>query len=354
MGGTSAGLTAGWGGDSVRLVKKLILPLLLLALYDAHAQPSFSGAYRGRLSNGAEIVLVSAGGAAGALYVVNYATRSLELATLNVASDGAYNSITPSGIQARGRFTTTGATLTYGNLAAAAPTRVPLYGPTQQVAGGYFGFLNDQVTKTVESLTVIATNQGEVFLMAIRGSSYDAGLGVIDAAGNFSVPTVAGGRYSGRLNAVNGAVTGNMSIAGYGLVPFSLVQGRTAVLQNVSTRGFVGSGDSIMIVGFVVADSAKAVIVRALGPTLTQFGVSGVLADPQIEIFDAAGRVIGANDNWGAAEAATRIPAASGLTNIDARDAGLVLNLDPGSYTVVVRGAGGGTGNAIVEVYEVR
>lgn len=331
----------------------LSLAVALATASYASAQPSFSGAFRGKLPNGSELLLSSVNGTTGVIYVLSYSSKTLDIATFSTASDGSFTVVTPRGVQASGRFTPSTTTGVYGGQTFSA-ARVPFYGNTQAIAGGFSGYANDQVARTVSSLNIIASNQGEVFLLNLRGSSFDAGVGVLDSSGNFSVPTVSGDRYSGRLAVVNGAVTGNITIAGYGTLPIGLVQTRTGVLQNVSTRGFVGTGDSVMIAGFIVADFSKAVIVRAMGPTLRRFGVTGVLADPSIEVFDSAGRSLGSNDDWSLAAAASRIPAASGLTDIDSKDAGMVLTLDPGAYTVVVRGVGGITGNAIVEVFEIR
>lgn len=131
-----------------------------------------------------------------------------------------------------------------------------------------------------------------------------------------------------------------------------------ATLVNVSTRGYVGTGDGVLIAGFVVRGlAAKRVLVRAAGPGLAGQGVSGVLEDPQFGVYAAAtGAVLGGNDNWeasaeilAAAQQAGAFPLAEG-----SRDAAAVMTLAPGAYTVVVSGVGATTGNALVEVYELR
>ena len=97
----------------------------------------------------------------------------------------------------------------------------------------------------------------------------------------------------------------------------------------------------------------KQLLLRAAGPGLATFGVPNTLGDPALAVFNAAGGRIAENDNWAAALQSTfdavgafRLPSGS-------RDAALVSNLPPGSYTVQVRGADGGTGEALVEIYEV-
>jgi hypothetical protein len=123
-------------------------------------------------------------------------------------------------------------------------------------------------------------------------------------------------------------------------------------LGNVSARGQVGTGDNILIGGLIVGGSApKAVVVRALGPTLTQFGVTGVLADPVLELRDANGNLVEANNDWQQSPGAATISAA-GKAPLNARESALARTLSPGNYTALVRGVGGTTGTALVEVYD--
>jgi hypothetical protein len=122
---------------------------------------------------------------------------------------------------------------------------------------------------------------------------------------------------------------------------------------NMSARGSVGTGDSALISGFIVGDVESAtVVVRALGPSLASFGVSGVLSDPVLTIYDSKKSVIASNDNWHDGNNATDIQR-KGLSPPNALDSAIVLHLPAGSYTAIVRGANGATGNALVEVYHL-
>ena len=119
----------------------------------------------------------------------------------------------------------------------------------------------------------------------------------------------------------------------------------------MSTRGFVGTGDNVLISGFIIGDVDSAtVIVRALGPSLASYGVSGVLSDPTLTIYDSSGSVIASNDNWEADPNAIYVQK-NGLTPPSAFESALVLHLPAGAYTAVVRGANGGTGVGLAEVY---
>jgi hypothetical protein len=129
--------------------------------------------------------------------------------------------------------------------------------------------------------------------------------------------------------------------------------GLNSLLANVSGRGFVGSGDNVLISGFIVGDvGSGTVIVRALGPSLGSFGVSQPLSDPVLTIYDSNGSVIATNDNWQDDNHASDVRR-NGLAPRNALDSAIVLRLPAGAYTAVVRGANGATGNALVEVYHL-
>jgi hypothetical protein len=121
----------------------------------------------------------------------------------------------------------------------------------------------------------------------------------------------------------------------------------------MSTRGSVGAEDNVLINGFIVGEVASAtVVVRVLGPSLASFGVSGVLSDPTLTIYDSTGSAIASNDNWQDNINAIDVQK-NGLAPPNALESALVLHLPAGAYTAVVTGAGGVTGNALVEVYDL-
>jgi hypothetical protein len=135
-----------------------------------------------------------------------------------------------------------------------------------------------------------------------------------------------------------------------------------SILGNISTRSFVQTGDDVMIGGFIVAGSApKRVIVRALGPELTQYGVPNVLNDPTLELHDSTGRLIARNDDWQhtiigrfIGNGQVRDIIASGLAPTDGRESAMVVELPAGDYTAIVRGVNDTTGVALVEGYDLQ
>ena len=125
-------------------------------------------------------------------------------------------------------------------------------------------------------------------------------------------------------------------------------------MQNVSTRAMVSTGDNVLINGFIVTGAdPKTVVLRALGPSLSQFGVSGVLADPLLSVYNSSGTLIATNDNWQTDIGATFIEQ-NGLAPGDPAEAAtLQTNLAPGAYTMVVRGNNSTQGVSLAEAYEI-
>jgi len=147
-------------------------------------------------------------------------------------------------------------------------------------------------------------------------------------------------------------VTGANSAQGIALVElYDLSPQSNSKLANISTRGFVGTLDDVLISGFTIGDVGSAtVVVRALGPSLTSYGVSGVLSDPTLTIYDSTGTVIASNDNW--LDNVNWIDVQqNGLSPPNEQESALVLHLPAGAYTAIERGANGGTGIGLVEVY---
>src|SRR5688500_12779759 len=177
-------------------------------------------------------------------------------------------------------------------------------------------------------------------------------------AGMGAFPLVANSRDAAFLQSIDGTRSVHLKGTGAGVALVELYDTGSGIsprLVNVSARNQVGTGDNILIFGFFVdGTGTKNVLIRAIGPRLTDLGVTGVLADPRFEVFRAGTTAaVVSNDNWDASLASTfTAVGAFGLTT-GSRDAALVTALTPGSYTVQVSGVNGGTGEALVEIYEV-
>jgi hypothetical protein len=160
----------------------------------------------------------------------------------------------------------------------------------------------------------------------------------------------------GAYTAIVGGVKGT---AGIGLVEvYDLDSNVNSRLANISTRGSVDTGDNVMIGGFIVqGNQPKQVVIRGIGPSLKQFGISNALSDPALELHDSSGAVIATNNNWQTTQIGGVITGDqmndiknSGLAPTDPLEAAMMVTLPPGNYTVIVRGVNG-TGIGLVEVY---
>ena len=148
----------------------------------------------------------------------------------------------------------------------------------------------------------------------------------------------------------------NLDVIGY-----DLTQTSEASLSNISTRAFVQTGENVMIGGFIVQGSgAKKVIIRAIGPELTQYGITDVLANPKLELHDEAGALIGTNDDWqttiiGGVITSNQVSDIqnSGHVPTAASESAIIADLQPGNYTAIVNGVSNTNGVALVEVYDL-
>ena len=176
-------------------------------------------------------------------------------------------------------------------------------------------------------------------------------------------PLAAGTKDSALLESISGARTARLDgvggATGLALVELYAAAGGTGRLINVSARTEVGTGDNILIAGFNISGTTpRRLLIRAVGPTLGVFGVSGVLADPVLVVRTSAGVEVAANDNWSTANNAAELAATAARVGAFAlaagsKDAVVSATLPPGSYTAAISGAANTTGVALVEVYEL-
>jgi hypothetical protein len=150
-------------------------------------------------------------------------------------------------------------------------------------------------------------------------------------------------------------VRGKNNTTGVGLIEaYDLDRAADSRLANISTRGLVQTGTNVMIGGFIVGGEGNArVILRAIGPSLTQSGVANALADPTLQLVDENGSLLESNDNWRTDPDQAEI-AAAGVAPQNDLESALLANIPPGNYTAIVAGNDSGTGVGLVEVYHLR
>jgi len=214
------------------------------------------------------------------------------------------------------------------------------------------------------ALTVFA---GQTVVAANDNWGGDAQIAAVaSAVGAFALPSVSGadaallrngleaGAYTVQITGV-GAATGTALAEIYDANPAGVAESKLSRLINLSARARVGTGSDVLVAGFVISGALpQTMLIRAIGPTLTAFGVGGVLADPRLEIYSGPTKIY-ENDDWGGATAFTTVANRIGAFPLPAssRDAGLILTLPPGAYTVHVSGANPSSGVCLIEVYEV-
>jgi pectin methylesterase-like acyl-CoA thioesterase len=172
------------------------------------------------------------------------------------------------------------------------------------------------------------------------------GLTPADDSESALVITLLPGRYTAVIRGNNGA-SGTALVEVYDGDPAADSQ-----LANISTRGFVGTNDNVMIGGFIIGGNGQAngrVVIRAIGPSLSAFGITGALQDPLLELKNANGSTLISNDDW--QQSQENDINQTGLAPTDIRESALVTTLPDGNYTAIVRGKNNTTGVAVVEVY---
>jgi hypothetical protein len=152
-------------------------------------------------------------------------------------------------------------------------------------------------------------------------------------------------------------LTGKDQTTGVGMV--EIYDNDTAAnseLANISTRGFVQTGNNVMIGGFMLGNNGGStdVAVRGRGPSLTQFGLSNVLADPTLEIHNGNGSIMISNDDWMSDPVSAAELTANGLALSDPKESGIFMTLPPGMYTAILAGTNNGVGIGIVEIYNLK
>jgi hypothetical protein len=158
---------------------------------------------------------------------------------------------------------------------------------------------------------------------------------------------VGGGNYTVVVRG-NGAAPGIALVEVYDVDSYAGLE-----VPNMSTRGFVGTGDNVMIAGTILeqGDGFSRIVARALGPSLATAGITDPLANPMLELHDSQGATIASNDDWrdGQPEALVAL----GLAPTKESEAAVLVRLPAGAYTAIIRGKDNATGVGLVEIYNL-
>jgi len=152
-------------------------------------------------------------------------------------------------------------------------------------------------------------------------------------------------------------LTGKANTTGVGLVEvYDNSQGVDSQLANISTRGFVQGGNNVMIGGFTLGGNTNntRIALRGIGPSLSQFGLNNVLADPTLELHDANGTTLITNDDWTDDPVSAAQLTANGLALSNKKESGIFTSLPAGQFTAILAGKNGGVGIGLVEIYNLK
>jgi hypothetical protein len=156
--------------------------------------------------------------------------------------------------------------------------------------------------------------------------------------------------------AYSAILAGKDQTKGVGLVEvYDTNQTVDSQLGNISTRGFVLTDNNVMIGGFILGGNTGStrVVLRGIGPSLAQFGLDPVLADPTLELHNSSGTTVVSNDNWEDDSAQAALLTANGFGLSDSKESGIFASLPPGQFTAILAGNNGGVGIGLVEIYDV-
>ncbi|MEY4941602.1 MAG: hypothetical protein RIQ93_3337, partial [Verrucomicrobiota bacterium] len=231
----------------------------------------------------------------------------------------------------------------------------PATGSTATVSGAYTA---SSVGSATSNTYLVVGPNGQVYAVSVSPTAVVSGMGTINANGAFSIQASPAGLISGDVSP-DGSLTGTVRTGATtaAMAGLSASTVPTERFVNVSSRARVlaGDGSRAFIAGFVInGTTEKQVLVRGVGPGLTAYNVTDAMPNPRLEIRDGAGVLVAQNDDWGneSATAAAIAKVGAFALGANSRDAALLLNLKPGSYTAQLV-ANGANGSALIEVYDV-
>jgi hypothetical protein len=286
----------------------------------------------------------------GGFIYLNYGTGAIDAILPRIAPNGTFFGTSQrTGLSVSGRVLASTVNFTYNGFSGSAP-KASSYGPTRRLAGDWLGTVVDPNTGIGSGQAVISS-QGQMAVFFLQDFFINAGIGTINSSGHFSVPLTNGTTISGVFAPSFGRFSGSYHVSTGGSESAAVVRAGRARLSNISTRGFVGTGEQVLIGGFIISDGGKTVFIDAKGPSLAAFGVANPVHATRIDLHRGS-QIIASNNGWrNNANAAEMM--ASGLAPTDDRESALQVALEPGNYTVIVSSGDGSTGVGLVEVFGV-
>jgi hypothetical protein len=284
--------------------------------------------------------------------------NAFEVANYRLAAVAAFGRGQLINVSTRARVGQGERQLIGGFVVTGQPKQILLRGQGPSLAGfGLAGTLSDPILelRRQQDGSFLAANETWTLPTAAAAGIAATGLAPGDGREPALLVTLPEGLYTAQLY-------GTAGTEGVGLVEVFEVGRGSSRIVNLSTRGWVGAGEDVMIAGFVVEGQpgeTKRILLRALGPSLEQYGIAAALFDPAMRLYDAKGELLLDNDDWDYSNKQNEIREL-GLAPGNRREPAMLLDLEPGLYTAIVRpfenpppyGIEPGVG--LVEVYEIK
>lgn len=380
-----------------KIVSSLIAAAALLLAFNttAKAEESNRGFYEGSLQNGGKIVFFASGNKVISVFALDTAGQKTYFGSGSLNSDGTFTLTLTGGVTISGKINADGITATLQSFNITA-NRIHSFGDFATIAGRFNGLAHSK-SRQLSDVRFMIDSDGRIFFVGRDGDQTIGGSGNVSVSerqrhhdgddndndevsgddgdrdqngddndedrdehqddgtrffsGTFTITLTSGQTITGTVDFSRGGLTVHFTFNGE---DFEFTGERDATfnhLANISTRGFVNSGQGQLIGGFIITGGPKMVMIRASGPSLAAQGVSPVLANPRLQLFQND-HLVKENDDWNSNSNANDITK-SGVAPTDSKEAALLIRLEPGFYTTVVSGADNGTGIALVEVYEL-
>ncbi len=393
----------------------LLLGLLLALTLPARAEESHRGFFEADLAGGGKAVFFVQGNHAISIYVFDVATSTASFAGSAIADDETFSVTASNGAiitgsvhddDNPGAFDDDQVTATIGTQTVTG-LRVPTFGPSDDIPGRFTGTATSTTGAALE-VKLVVDSQNRIFFIAVDGTSVLGGFGTVTLAssnstaqtntamaknggddpsgddhggGNddppgddhgqdadnledfnedlndvhpnatFALTLLTGESVTGNLTFGHGAQLGDFTLNGVTYFFRAPQESSENHLANISTRGFVNTGQGQLIGGFIITGGPKLVLVRALGPSLAAQGVSPVLENPVLTLMSGSTE-LRSNDDWKSESNSDDIISTT-IPPQDSRESSILVRLEPGAYTAIVTGANDTTGIALIEVFEI-
>ncbi|HSH37461.1 MAG TPA: hypothetical protein VK993_01640 [Chthoniobacterales bacterium] len=375
------------------LIRALQISALLIALAaPAVAQESNRGFFEGNARDGSKILFLVENNGSISAYVFNRGQRSGNVGAAAIDVNGSFTITFSNGETITGSVSGTRITATFRGSTFTADLS-DFFGRGGELAGRFKGKARGKDGRNFD-LKVLVNPAGKIFIMAKGNLGFFGGFGDMNIEpddddksgdrdddedsdddedefdnrerdgtrhnrkfkGTFTITLGDGASFTGSFKFQDGKFKAKIKIDGIDFDFDSFRDSEDHHLANISTRGFVNTGQGQLIGGFIVRGGPKLVLVRAIGPSLAARGVNPALANPRLQLFlqnkDGTSVAVAENDDWQSNRNAQDITRTS-IPPQDARESALLIRLEPGAYTAVITGADSGTGVALVEVYEI-